>query len=354
MAFVTRPTLVFPPHQIDTTDVVKDINARMPAPPEERLPPAVVQRFATNLQIDTRFFVTPLEAVSETGTVAERNDLALPLMYERAVEAARTAIRAANLTEGDIDCIITSHSTTPATPGLDVLLVNELRLREDVMRMPATQLGCVAGAHTLSWAAQLVDRMPNLRVLVVIGEALSTVYRSEQNDAPGVIYRTLFGDSAGACVVSSDPQRAVLETRSTWQRVVPGTMNAYRLQYEPGGLKFTSEKGAPDGVTHLMEPLWAWLRSDDPDWTPEVVVAHPGSPSILESTAKGLGCPPEFLRHSLESLRTRGNLGGAAVLDILARTADSRPPHGSRTLMLSIGPGLTGAAIEGRWHNPCR
>lgn len=352
MAYVTRPSIVVPAFEIATSAIVSDIIDSLP--PDPQLPSsAVIKRWARNLKIDTRRFVTPLEVVAKTGTVTERNNHALPAMYRMATTAAHDALKAAGLDPTDVDCVITSHSTTPATPGLDVHLVNKLDLRPDVMRMPATQLGCVGGAHALSWAVRLVEAMPGLRVLVVIGEALSTVYRREKNDPAGILYRMLFGDGAGACVVSSsDLPNACLEVHGSWQQVVPNTVGSYTLEVEPTGLHFTSEKWAPDGVNHLMGPLWEWLHKTDPDWAPEVVIAHPGGPRILEDATKGLGCSPELLRHSWESLRTRGNLGGVAVLDILARTAASGPRHGSRTLLLGIGPGLTGAAVEGRWHNP--
>ncbi|WP_051856012.1 hypothetical protein [Streptomyces sp. NRRL B-1347] len=351
MAYVTRPSVVIPAFEIPTSAVVSDIIDSLP--PDPQLPsPAVINRWARNLKIDTRYFVTPLEVVAKAGTVTERNNHALPAMYEMATTAAYDALKAAGLDPADIDCVITSHSTTPATPGLDVHLVNQLDLRPDVMRMPATQLGCVGGAHSLAWAARLVEAMPGLRVLVVIGEALSTVYRREKNDPAGILYRMLFGDGAGACIVSGDPHNACLEVRGSWQHLVPHTMDSYTLEVEPTGMHFTSEKWAPDGINHLMGPLWEWLHTTDPYWTPEVVIAHPGGPRILEDATKGLGCAPDLLQHSWESLRTRGNLGGVAVLDILARTAASGPHHGSRTLLLGIGPGLTGAAVEGRWHNP--
>ncbi|WP_172385593.1 PhlD [Streptomyces sp. MNP-20] len=351
MAFVTRPSLVVPDHEISTSAILDDIIGSLPRDPE--LPsPAAIRCWGRNLKVDTRRFVVPLEFVSQTGTVTERNNLALPVMYRMATTAAYDALKASHLDRTDIDCVITSHSTTPATPGLDVHLVNKLDLRPDVLRMPATQLGSVGGAHTLSWAARLVDATPGLRVLVVIGEALSTVYRREKNNPAGIVYRMLFGDGAGACIVSSDPRNACLEIGSSWQQVVPNTTDSYTLSVEPTGMHFTSEKWAPDGVNHLMGPLWQWLHRTDPDWTPEVVIAHPGGPRILDDATAGLGCSPELLKHSWESLRTRGNLGGVAVLDILARTADSTPAHGSRTLLLGIGPGLTGAALEGRWHNP--
>ncbi|MEU5689929.1 PhlD [Streptomyces venezuelae] len=351
VAYVTRPSVEIPGYEISTADIVDDILRTMPE--DTRAPSAaVVKRLASNLQIDTRSFVAPLKALSRPSTITERNNLAQPLMARMGTDAAQTAIKAAGLTNTDIDVIITSHSTTPATPGLDVHIINELQLRPDIRRMPATQLGCVGGAHALSWAAELVDAKPELRILIVISEALSTVYRSDKNDPAGIIYRLLFGDGAAACIVSSQPQGACLEITRTWQHVVPGTTDSYTLHTEPTGLHFTSEKWAPDGITHLMPPLWTWLRQDDKNWTPEVVIAHPGGPRILEDTLKGLNCTPQLLAHSWESLRTRGNLGGVAILDILARTADATPRHHSPTLLLGIGPGLAGAATQGQWHNP--
>ncbi|WP_282795743.1 PhlD [Streptomyces sp. CC224B] len=349
MPYVTLPALAFPEYEISTLETVHDILKAMPE--GHRLRPAV-ERLARSLRVDQRRFVAPLGEVSKAGTVAERNKEARVSMYRLGEKAARTAIERAGLNPRDIDCVITSHSTTPATPGLDVHVVNTVGLREDVLRMPATQLGCVAGAHTLAWAARLVEAMPGLRVLVLISEALSTVYRSDKNTTTGILYRLLFGDGSGACIVSSDPHGACLEIQDGWQYVVPGTMDYYSLEIEAEGMHFDSTSRAPDGINHLKEPLWEWLRKDDSTWAPEVAVVHSGGPRVLENAETVLGCAPELLSHSWESMRTRGNLGGLAVLDILDRTAASDPRHGSRTLLMSVGPGLTGAAVRGLWHRP--
>ncbi|MFI8932577.1 PhlD [Streptomyces sp. NPDC053474] len=348
MPYVTRPVLAFPENEISVSETVHDILQSMPE--GHRLRP-VVERLASSLKVDRRRFVAPLGTVSKTGTVTARNEAALAAMYLLGENAAKKAIERAGLSPGDIDCVITSHSTTPATPGLDVHTVNALGLREDVLRMPATQLGCVAGAHTLAWAARLAEAMPGLRVLVLISEALSTVYRSDKNTKTGILYRLLFGDGAGACIVSSDPRGACLEIQDGWQYVVPGTMDYYSLNIEAEGMHFDSTSQAPGGISHLKDPLWKWLRKDDPTWTPEVAVVHSGGPRVLENAETVLGCAPEMLTHSWESMRTRGNLGGLAVFDILDRTAAGAPRHGSRTLLLSVGPGLTGAAVQGRWHS---
>lgn len=55
------------------------------------------------------------------------------------------------------------------------------------------------------------------------------------------------------------------------------------------------------------------------------MLIHPGGPRILHDAAAGLGLAEAALRHSWNSLRERGNLGGSAVLDVLARTHDDPP-----------------------------
>ncbi|MEU5900254.1 type III polyketide synthase [Streptomyces venezuelae] len=349
MAHVTRPSVVFPPHEITTADIADD--TRNHAPSDSPLLGRLDSLMAS-LQVERRRFIAPLNSVAASGSVDCRNQIALEGMLQLGEQAAQDALRSAGLTARDIDIVITSHSTTLATPGLDVHLVNRLGLRPDVWRVPSTQLGCVGGAHTLTLAARLADASPGSRVLVVVSEALSTVYQRDDTTITGLIYRALFGDSAGACIVSSDALGAGLHVRRGWQYTVPGTQDYYALHTETDGMHFTSTRNAPSGVNHLAAPLWQWLHEADGDWTPDLVIAHPGGPAVLNLTAKALNCPVGLLSHSWDSLRERGNLGGVSILDILARTQDESPRHGSRTLVLGVGPGLTGAAIEGTWHAP--
>ncbi|UQI49708.1 PhlD (plasmid) [Streptomyces sp. HU2014] len=343
MAYVTPPVVTFPEHTVTTPEILADMHRSNPGHPMlERIP-----ALAKTLGVEQRQFVSPLDVVARTGTVDERNTVAAEAMLALAEQAARDALDRSGLTAGDIDWIITSHTTTPLTPGLDVHLINKIDFKPTIKRIPVTQLGCVGGAHALTLANDLVDATPGTRVLIVVGEALSTVYQRSDTTTAGFLYRLLFGDSAAACIVSSDPEGACLNMQAAWQYTVPGTMKHYALHTRAEGMFFTSHSNSSGGAAHVMGPLAQWLRDYDPDWAPEVVIAHAGGPKPLELMAKGLGCPPGLLSHSWDSLRLRGNLGGASVLDVLARTHEDAPRNGSPTLLLGIGPGLTGAAIRG-------
>ncbi|GGX53072.1 type III polyketide synthase [Streptomyces noursei] len=351
MAIVSKPTVAFPEHLVHTADIEREMEVSGQGPYLDR-----VKGF--EIGVEQRYFAAPLEVVAQKGKFEERNSIALPVMQSLAVRAGKDALDQAGLRPEDIDCLITSNSTTPSTPGLDVYLVNKLGLRPDVLRMPATQLGCVGGAHTLAWAARLADAMPTMRILVVLSEALSTVYQPHDNSLPGLLWRQLFGDSAGACVVSSSsgngrnwlPHNACLMTDASWQYVVQGTMGTYELQFRADGTHFLSKAGAHKAVRKATTPLREWIDSITSTWEPEVVIGHPGGPAVLRNLAAGLGFtddPEGILDTAWSSLKQDGNLGGVAVLRILALAAERKPAPGSDALLVAIGPGVTGAAIHG-------
>jgi alkylresorcinol/alkylpyrone synthase len=70
-------------------------------------------------------------------------------------------------------------------------------------------------------------------------------------------------------------------------------------------------------------------------------VCHPGGPKVIDSITNAIGLPPEALSHSRESMRDRGNISSASVLDVLQRTVADPPPPGALGVMLAMGPGFS-------------
>ncbi|MCZ1012086.1 hypothetical protein [Streptomyces lydicus] len=361
MAFVVQPARVFPEKNLIKTS---DIHAEMEVSAKNS--PYLERVKAMDVGVESRYFVEPLEVVARPGRMEERNEWALRGMEALAEQASLKALDLAGLLPKDIHYIITSNSVSPRTPGADVTAVNQLvklGMSPSIMRIPCTTLGCVGGAHALSLAAQWADANPGKNVLVLIPEPLSVVYQAERMDLNGLLWRLFFGDSAAACVVTSPsnprddrpPRGACMRIDDSWQYVAPNTMTTYRLDHRDNGLHFLSERGAERAVRKLKGPLTEWLPEG---WRPETLIGHPGGPAVLRHMADMLGFPAEPdepgnpLRVSWDRLRARGNLGGAAVLDVLAETATHALIPGSETLLLGIGPGITGAVTKGQMYDP--
>ncbi|MET8903600.1 type III polyketide synthase [Streptomyces sp. NPDC004538] len=299
--------------------------------------------------------VAALEAVPGPQTVQERTAPAWEAVQAYGERAARGALQIAGLDVSDVDCLITSNSTTPALPGLDVALANRLPLRGDTMLLPASQWACVAGTRSLALAADLVAADPDRVVLVVISEALSTTYQPADDTLESLIVRLLFADTAVATVVTGRPRpQSVLRLDASWHHTLPDTQDLHRLETRADGTHFVMDRRGPRAVQNTVTAMWEWLHDryqDDPNsWHPDVLLAHPGGTRVLEYMEQTMPeeWPSGLLDHSRDSY-TSGNRGGAAVFDIMRRAHDAGQRPGSRAVLYAAAPGLTATALEGEW-----
>lgn len=299
--------------------------------------------------------IAALEAIPAPQTVQERTAPAWEAVQSYGERAARGALQIAGLDTADVDCLITSHSTTPALPGLDVALANRLPLRGDAMLLPATQWACVAGTRSLALAKELVAADPDRVVLVVIAEALSTTYQPADDTLESLIVRLLFADTAVATVVTGRQRReSMLRLDAAWHHTLPDTQDLHRLETRPDGTHFVMDRRGPRAVQETVTAMWEWLRvryQDDPgSWHPDVLLAHPGGTRVLEYMEQTMpdAWPSGLLDHSRDSY-TSGNRGGAAVFDIMRRAYDAGQKPGDRAVLYAAAPGLTATALEGEW-----
>ncbi|MFE0460299.1 type III polyketide synthase [Kitasatospora sp. NPDC058965] len=299
--------------------------------------------------------IAALEAVPAPQTVEERTAPAWEAVQAYGERAARGALQIAGLDPADVDCLITSHSTTPALPGLDIALANKLALRNDVLLLPATQWACVAGTRSLALAADLVAADPDRVVLVVISEALSTTYQPADDTLESLIVRLLFADTAVAAVVTGRQRReSVLRLDSAWHHTLPGTQDLHRLDTRADGTHFVMDRRGPRAVQETVTAMWEWLRvryQDSPgSWHPDLLLAHPGGTRVLEYMEQTMPdtWPSGLLDHSRDSYAS-GNRGGAAVFDIMRRAHDAGQQPGSHAVLYAAAPGLTATALEGEW-----
>ncbi|GAA4889761.1 PhlD [Streptomyces coeruleoprunus] len=344
---VSRPHIVLPDHKVSTEDVVDDIAARHPDHP--RL--AAIRRVVRNCGVQTRYFTRPLGAPTVSGGagIGERARAAFDDALAMAAAAAGRALTAAGLTTGDVDAIVTTHSTGWAVPNLDVALVERLGLRPTVRRVALTTLACAGGTQALIRACDLVAARPGSRVLVVAAEVISSVYNHADTGIEAMIYKALFGDSAGAAVVSSQPLGPGLVIdgpEASFEYVLPDSVDRYSGRIAGDGFHFESTKSALTAADDVLPALLDWLGGRPTEFG----VIHPGSLRIIADTAGALGLSEHDARHSRETLSDEGNLGGVSVLRVLERVHAAPPRDGAPGVVVAYGPGFATAALRCRWH----
>ncbi|MET9551701.1 PhlD [Streptomyces sp. NPDC006645] len=349
---VSRPVVRTAPYWVSTEEIAGDLRERHPAHP--RL--ALWLRMLGHTGVRTRPWVAPLAEAGADRGVGERSRAAYEGARPLAVDAALEALRGAGVAPGEVDCLVTTHTTSWTVPGLDVDLIRLLGLRPDVSRVGLATVACAGGAHALVQAARFVRGHPGARVLVVAAEALSTLYHPRTLSLQTVLYGGLFGDAGGAVVVRDADAGAdagadsgagrpvpdgLLEVTGTWEFVLPDSQDAYWGVIDRDGLFFDSGPDAKKAAGRVLPYLTEWLDGHPVGWA----AVHPGGPGIVRGTLTGLGLDPDTGgAHSLASL-ARGNLGGVALLDVLARTLDAGIP-GGEGVAVAFGPGFTTTALR--------
>ncbi|MGW8702873.1 PhlD [Streptomyces eurythermus] len=342
---ISRPATVLAAHKITTAEIADDIRAHHPDHP--RL--GAILRVLDNCGVRTRHFTQPLTAdtISGTAPIGERTARAFADGLAMAEQAARRVLDEQNLQPGDITGLITTHATGWSVPNLDVHLVHRLGLNPNIRRTALTTTACAGGAHALIRATEQALLHPGSRVLVVAAEVLSTSYNHADTKIEHMIYKALFGDSAAATTVSSDPIGPGLQVDADglFEYALPDSLTYYAGRIDSDGLHFDSTKQASGGAKQVMPAVVDWLA----DRRVDVPVIHPGSRPIILDTATALGLTETDARHSLDTLTTEGNLGGVSVLRVLERTHDEPPADGAQALMVAYGPGFTVSALHGTW-----
>ncbi|MFJ1662361.1 PhlD [Streptomyces anthocyanicus] len=298
-----------------------------------------------NTGVVRRPWSAPLAETARRRGVGVRSRAAYQASRDRAVKAAQDAMAQARLPPRDVDVLITTHTTSWTIPGLDVDLVGRLGLRPDVERIGLATAACVGGGHALVHAARALRRgRTGGRALVVAAEDLSTLYRpgAELPSMQDVLYGGLFGDAAAAAVVTAveEADAGDLVVEDVWELVLPDSSDTYWGVVHEDGVTFDSGKAATKAPARAVAYLTEWLAGRPVGWA----AVHPGGPGIISGTLTGLGLDPEAAgQHARDSL-ARGNLGGVALLDVLARTMDDGAAAGPG-VAVAYGPGFTAAGL---------
>lgn len=340
----------FPPHYYDQGQLLSALKAEWA---QEHHNPARLDRLHQNVLVGGRHLALPIEEYDDLKTWGNANDAWIRVAQDVGAEAVLDALDRAGLTTDDVSALLTVTVTGVATPSLDARLMNRLKLRPSVRRLPIFGLGCVAGAAGIARAADYVRAYPDQVAVLLSVELCSLTLQRQDLSIPNLIATGLFGDGAAAVVVTGDdlpsdgPQ--VLDTRSVFYPDTEGVMG-WDISEQGFGIVLSAD--VPNMVTdHLRQDVDRFLADHDLE-IPDIAswVCHPGGPKVLQAMEEGLELDAEALAVTWRSLREVGNLSSTSVLLVLQETmAEHRPPPGSYGVITAMGPGFCSELVLVRW-----
>ena len=259
------------------------------------------------------------------------------------LEASRHALEAAGLVPGDIDLIIVATST-PDMVFPSTACILQHKLGANGCAAFDVQAVCSGFVYALTIADAMIRTGAARHALVVGSEVFSRIL--DFNDRTTCV---LFGDGAGAVVLSASNEPGILATdlhadgRHVGILCVPGTVSGGKVLGDPllkmdGQAVFKLAIGVLENAARAVLQK-AERTESDIDW----LIPHQANIRIMHGTARKLKVPLDKL---IVTVDEHGNTSAASIPLALDHAVRSGRIHRGDTVMLEgVGGGFTWGAV---------
>jgi len=297
------------------------------------LPPRII----TNSELEKSLDTTDEWITSRTG-IKERRIVDNQNTCDLALEASRKALEMAELKASAIDLIILA-TTTPDKIFPATATTLQVRIGASC---PAFDLQavCAGFVFALTTAQQYIENGVAKNILVVGSETMSKIV--DWNDRSTAV---LFGDGAGAVVVSKDNTPGIKHAKlcSDGRYLSSLHVNNNGIN-DTGTIQMTGNEVYRIAVNRLSDLAEETLKdcnmtSDDLAW----MVPHQANIRIISAVAKRIKLPMSKVILTIEK---HGNTSAASIplaLDVAVR--DGRIKKGDNLLFEGIGGGFSWGSL---------
>ena len=301
-------------------------------------------------QVDRRYAIMDLEEVFTETSWEEKNAIFANKAVELGLPAQENALAKTDLSPQDLDFIITVSCTGFMIPSMDAEIINRLNLRQDIVRLPVTEMGCAAGTSALIYANEFLKANPTKRAAVISVEAPTTTLQHRDWRMTNMVSAAIFGDGA-ACAILGPSEEVRPQILDTHMYHYYQALHFMGYNVRNTGFEMVLDVSVPEEIEkRFPDILHPFLKRNG--LTVEEVdhfIFHPGGKKIVqmvEGLLHGLG---KNIDDSKAVLREYGNMSSATVLYVLERFMDRSPAAGEHGLMLAFGPGFSAQRLLLEW-----
>lgn len=348
-ATIAASATALPPHLI-TRDDVKYYMGRVFDIPDRRL--EAMMSIVDNAAVHQRHAIFPIEYTVEPRALAQTNNEYIDHAIVLGREAAEKCLARAGMVPEDIDLIITVSCTGFMIPSLDAHLIKLMGFRSNIRRMPFTELGCAAGAMSLSRAADYLYAHPDANILIIAVELPSLTFQRKDISQANLISSILFGDGAAAVIVTGKPMPGpkILVTETY---TFPDSLGAMGFDLRDSGFHILLAKDVPEMIGAKIKDLVHGFLSRQGKTQEDIKgwILHPGGARLLKNVEEALGLCKCDTQPSWDILANVGNLSSATILFILQEWLEKRPlKTGEHALAAAFGPGFSAEFLLLQWN----
>lgn len=309
------------------------------------------EKVMTNAELSEKVDTSDEWITQRTGIKQRRIAADDELTSDLATAAARVALENAGADIADIDLILLATATPDNTfPAAAVSVQNKLGMTHGA----AFDLHAVCSGFVfaLAQADALIKSGQAKRILVIGAETFSRIL--DWTDRGTCV---LFGDGAGAVVLSAEPQSDEQGDRGILASRLRSDGRYKNMLYVDGGPSSTGTVGhlrmegrevfkhAVAMITDVIDDVFetSGYTAADIDW----FVPHQANLRIIDASARKLGIASDKVIRTVDQ---HGNTSAASIpLALSVATADKRIKQGDLVLLESMGGGFTWGALLLRW-----
>jgi len=299
-----------------------------------------------NTEIRTRNFCKPLDYYTSLHKFEDQNAEYIRLSLEYAVMAIEECIVSAGLKKEEITDIIFVSTTGLSTPSLDALIINKMRLSQNINRMSIFGLGCGGGVAGFSKASVLAKADANAVVLLVTVELCSLTFLRNDFSKSNFIGSSLFADGVAACIITGDnvanKTTSAITFMATKSKLYYDSLDVMGWEFMDKGFKVLFSSDIPTIIANnVNNDITSFLESQQLKLSDiKNFIFHPGGKKVLTAYEDALPVTGDFLKNTREVMNDNGNMSSATVLYVLERFF-TRGFENGYGLMVSMGPGFS-------------
>jgi len=346
---ITSVAKQLPKYYKETKDIIPFVKLWMQNQ-ETRFQRKVIKLFE-GAGVDKRYSIMDPEEVFTATSFEEKNDIYTREVVQLAEQSLKKSLEKASLKPTDIDYIITVSCTGIMIPSVDAYLINSLGMKQDIVRLPVTEMGCAAGVSGIIYAKNFLKANPNKRAAVIAVEAPTATFQLEDFSMTNIVSAAIFGDGASAVILSSyqEDEGPTIIDEAMYHFYDATNMMGFKLVNT--GLQMILDKEVPQKITdHFPEIIHPFLENNNLTINDvDHLIFHPGGKKIVQTVEELFGVLGKNIEDTKEVLRLYGNMSSATVLYVLERFMDRNPQKGERGIMLSFGPGFSAQRVLLEW-----
>lgn len=301
-----------------------------------------------NTEIKSRNFCKPIETYALNNSFQKKNTEYVKSSLEYSIKAIEECLTKAKIEKEDITDIIFVSSTGLATPSIDALIVNKLRLNAHISRMSVFGLGCAGGVSGMAKANALAKANPDAIVLLVAVELCSLTFLSNDFTKSNFVASSLFSDGVAACIVKGDNYKNGNQIKfiGSGSKLYYDSLDVMGWEFLDTGFKVIFSQSIPEIINkNIKEDVSTFLArynlklSDIKNF-----IFHPGGKKVLAAYTEALEIEDDDLKNTRETMNNYGNMSSTTVLYVLEKFMSEGFENGYG-LMLAMGPGFSSEMV---------